>query len=128
MVAVTLPTITSKAAFRRAEEFVAVTFAVPFIVKVPVSASMLMVPGAAVVTSTFAVNSTSLPPLIVMWPLPERMSAFAVMLPARASIRMLPLPFAVTLMPSASTPSFRVMLPALANRTILPLLPVARSD
>ena len=116
-VAVTLPTITSRAAFKRAEEPVASTFAVPSIVKVPVSASMLIVPGAAVVTLTFAVNSMSLAAVMVMSPVSERMSAFAVMLPASASIRMLPVPF-------AAIGPFTVKLPVFNTRIIAPFVDV----
>ena len=83
----------------------------------------------AVVTSTAAVSVRLTRPLRVMWPVPLRMSALAVSEPATESIRMLPVPWAVTAVPGLlAVPSLRVMSPRVATRTMLPLRPVVRSD
>ncbi|CAM3187388.1 hypothetical protein RAHE111665_17750 [Rariglobus hedericola] len=138
-VAVMLPTVMLPSARRRTDEPVATTVAVPAMVSVPVSASSETVPVEAVTMSTLAVSAMLSSAFSVMWPVPERMSAFAVIDPAFASSRMLPVPFADTALPlverpspevwsTRASPSLSVMSPSTATRTMLPLVTVVRSD
>ncbi len=130
LAAVTLPSVTLVAAFNLALLFVAVTLAVPAIVKAPASASMLIVPAVEVCTSTPVAeplpSNTSVAAFKVMWPVPLRMSLLTTKLPLLTSSKILPEPLALTDTPAEFAPSFSVIVPPDTN-TMFPLLPATKS-
>ena len=136
LAAVTLPSVTLVAAFRRALLPVAVTLASPAMLTAPASASTLIVPAVPVLISTRVAvplpSKISVAAFSVMWPVPLMMSLLTTRLPTFTSIRMLPEPLALSAVPSTpapvvlALPLFRVTVPP-ATKTMLPLVPATKS-
>ena len=124
--AVTLPTVKSVAAFKRAELFVAVIVTAPPMVNAPASASSVTVPFVAVVM--FAKMLNAFAAVTVMWPVLLLICALLVTsapVPF-ASMRTLPVPLATTPRPSV-LPSLITIEPFKVVKTMSPLLPLIRS-
>ena len=133
--------VTSSPAWMRISPSTLFSVALVAIVNEPVVASISIVPTPAVITSTFPcrsmlffASSMMLPVLLVISALSVAVIDTALSVVPIASIRMLPVPFALTAIPFLPlapapvwSPSVRVILPFVVCSTMFPLLPVTRS-